>query len=749
MSLHEPERTTSAAGPKSLSHDDESRLFAAVREYQAALEAGQRPSRQQFLARYPDLAEPLADCLGGLELVHRATPHLHEPPPTTDLEPLPSMPVGDFRIVREIGRGGMGVVYEAVQLSLGRRVALKVLPFAATLDESRLQRFKNEAHAAAQLHHNNIVPVYATGCDRGLHYYAMQMIDGQPLSLLLKELRALAELEASAEPNPPARALATAMLSGLETPKESKRDTSAYQQTPGDAADILSRSPTSASRTIKGRNASFYRTVARLGMQAAEGLEHAHQMGVVHRDIKPANLLLDGRSNLWITDFGLALFHAEAGLTRTGNLIGTLCYMSPEQVAGDKVLLDHRTDVYSLGVTLYELLTLRPAFSGDDPGRVVERIRRDDPPPPRSFDRFIPAELETILLKTTAKNPAERYATAKELAEDLERFLKDRPIHARRPSWPERLRKWSRRHPSVVWAGVVVLMLTVAGLLVNSWMVRQERRKAQERAYVAEHRFHQALEAVDLLIRVAEEELADQPPLNPLHRRLLEGALEYYQSLSEERSEDPQDQIELGRAQERVRRLLADLTALQGAPLEALIRGQAVQDELELSQAQRRDLSEQLRMWASRRETISQESRGQSSEQRRQRFAVQARSEEAALAALLSAKQMRRLRQIFVQMRGLFAFHDPDVIEALQLTAAQRSQIRAIENEVFREPWHRPGPKPPSETPDKPPDRMSVGIQRVLEVLNESQHRQWQELTGEPFAGLRQLPFGHPPPRPR
>ncbi|HEX4150420.1 MAG TPA: protein kinase, partial [Pirellulales bacterium] len=174
---------------------DDPRVATAVQEFLSALESGQRPSRQHLLDRYPDIATELAQCLDGLELVHEAAAGMRPPPsPRTPIETSASsadgaLPLGDFSLVREIGRGGMGIVYEAVQLSLGRRVAVKVLPFAAALDPQHLQRFKNEAQAAAQLHHSNIVPVYAVGSQRGVHYYAMQLIDGQPLSVIIQQLR--------------------------------------------------------------------------------------------------------------------------------------------------------------------------------------------------------------------------------------------------------------------------------------------------------------------------------------------------------------------------------------------------------------------------------------------------------------------------------------------------------------------------------------------------------------------------------
>jgi tetratricopeptide (TPR) repeat protein len=221
---------------------------------------------------------------------------------------------------------------------------------------------------------------------------------------------------------------------------------------------------------------AFFRTVANLGIQAAEALEHAHELGVIHRDIKPANMMVDARGNLWITDFGLAHCQSQAGLTMSGDLVGTLRYMSPEQALAKRVLVDHRTDIYSLGVTLYELLTLEPAFPGTDRQELLRQIAFEEPRPPRRLNKVIPPELETVVLKAIEKNPAERYSTPQELADDLRRFLDDKPIRARRPTLVHRTRKWARRHKPLVGSAVVVLILM--GLLIAVEGLRLVQRRA-------------------------------------------------------------------------------------------------------------------------------------------------------------------------------------------------------------------------------------------------------------------------------
>jgi serine/threonine protein kinase len=382
--------------------------------------------------------------------------------------------LGDFRILHEIGRGGMGIVYEAEQISLNRRVALKVLPFAATMDPRHLQRFKHEAQAAAALHHSHIVPVYYVGCERGVHFFAMQLIEGQTLAAVLQQLRRPKGPEAAAG-------------SGSASAGPEER-TGTYSPTPAGgnpgqrpAASQLATAETVAALTTQGpaHGPAYFRSVAHLGIQAAEALEHAHQLGVVHRDVKPGNLLLDGRGNLWVTDFGLARLPNDPGLTLTGDLIGTLRYMSPEQALAKRVVIDHRTDVYSLGATLYELLALRPVFGGNDRQELLRQIAFEEARPPRRWNKAIPAELETIVLKALEKNPADRYPTPQELADDLERFVKDEPIRARRPSLSRRLRGWCRRHKAVVASAALVMFMAVLLGGVNLLWWAQQRTETQ------------------------------------------------------------------------------------------------------------------------------------------------------------------------------------------------------------------------------------------------------------------------------
>jgi serine/threonine protein kinase/tetratricopeptide (TPR) repeat protein len=468
-------------GSRPVTASGERVLADIVADITDRLHAGQTVNIDEYIARHPEFADRLQTLLPSLELLHACGSM-----PSNDLAAEPNHgTLGDFRILREVGRGGMGVVYEAEQISLGRRVALKVLPFASTLDPKQLQRFKNEAQAAAGLHHTNIVPVFATGVERGVHYYAMQFIEGRTLAALIAALR----------PEPAGPAPTGSYLPGVsETPPAAARTTE---------------------RTLPGP--AHFRLAAQLGVQAAEALEHAHQLGIVHRDIKPPNLLVEytpeaadpspltphGAPRLWITDFGLAHCQSRAGLTMSGDLVSTLRYMSPEQAMAKRALVDHRTDLYSLGVTLYELLTLEPTFGGRDREELLRQIAFEEPHRPRQRYKYIPAELETVVLKAMEKNPAERYATAQELADDLGRFLEDRPIQARRPTLAHRLRKWARRHPSLT-IGLAAALAAAVVLAVGVGFWHQRRLTETERGVTA------ALTQAETLVAEGDKQ-TDQP----------------------------------------------------------------------------------------------------------------------------------------------------------------------------------------------------------------------------------------------
>ena len=427
--------------------DTDEAVAELVEELANRLQAGEPVNLEAFIGQHPQHADQLRRLLPAV----RVLADLGKP--ASDRPEASPQDLGDFRLLREVGRGGMGVVYEAEQRSLRRRVAVKVLPFAAVLDHRQLNRFHNEARAAALLQHPNIVPVYAVGHEQGVHFYAMQLVAGRTLAAVIAGLRRQVAL------TPP-------------------------------ADGVLHHKP------------DFFRAVARLGVQAAEALEHAHQQDVIHRDVKPGNLLVEDKGKLWVADFGLASVKGGGGLTSTGDLVGTLRYMSPEQVQSH--IVDHRTDIYSLGVTLYEVLALAPAFPSDDRQELLRRVALEEPAPLRRLNPATPPELQVIVGKAMAKDPGERYATAGALAEDLQRFLDDRPIRARPPSWRQRARHWARRRRSLVVSLSVSAVLLLAGTLLASILLaaskykaakesEQKRQEAVAKLEKAEIRLHSAL----------------------------------------------------------------------------------------------------------------------------------------------------------------------------------------------------------------------------------------------------------------
>ena len=736
---------------------EDPRIFAVVQEYMSQLESGRTPDRAEFVSRFPELSDAVRQCLEGLEIVRAETPASQSAAMRARTGAaqhhgidVPANPLGDFQIIRELARGGMGIVYEAVQLSLGRRVALKVLPFAATLDSRQLQRFKTEAQAAALLHHTNIVPVFAVGCERGVHFYAMQLIDGQSLALLIRQLRRQAGFRAP-EDLSSASGIHSSHLLGADVPSDSR--SSAGRAPAATAAKLLpsetvSQFHTHLSTQHAGRDDKFFATVARLMLQAAHALEHAHEFGIVHRDIKPGNLLLDGHGILWVTDFGLAQFHTDTGITRTGDIPGTLRYMSPEQASGQRGLLDQRTDIYSLGATFYEFLTLEPIFRGRDVQYLLNQILHTEPRGLRQIDKTIPVELETIILKSVSKGPAERYRSAADLAADLQRYLDHKPILARRPTLVDRMHKWSRRHPSVVVAGVLLLIVIAGGLSYSNYRENLRANEAEKSANEAEKRFQQARQVVDVLIEVSEGELADNPFVQATRRRLLGIALGYYQDFMDQRRGDAVAQGELAAVQERVKRILDELTVLRREMHLGLLENPAVPAALTLTADQQTQVAELLKNRFEERESMWKDAPSLDEEARRRKSVKLVEQNDRALGEILSPEQLERLKQLAIQSQGVFVFKEPEIVEALDITPKQRTAIRAIEHDMFakmralRQQGRGRGEggwRPPN------PELMDEAVGRVVALLTADQARRWHELTGAVFPGAGSLRFPRPP----
>lgn len=529
------------------------RVLELAEEFLARFRQGERPSLKDYADRHPDLAPEIwkvFPAMAMMENIALADESLGGQVSEIDREPGNLTQVGDFRIIRRVGRGGMGVVYEAEQISLGRHVALKLLPRNAQLDSRQKRRFEREAKSAAKLHHTNIVPVFGVGEHEGTPYYVMQFIQGLGLDEVLLELKRLkregsdlggssvGKLHLSRQPTgspaepaqdlhgepgdveigPPldvsAAEVALSLISGrLEKTVDYDDGKSALAGFVPDSplpagSEELASSPsplvcdsaanghqlnpvTSSSVVLPGRSQdavkwkakkqTYWHSVAQIGLQVARALEYAHHQGIVHRDVKPSNLLLDTRGTVWVTDFGLAKTEDKEDLTNTGDVLGTLRYMPPEAFEGKA---DARGDIYSLGLTLYELLALRPAYHERDRQKLIKLVTTAEAPSLKKSNPSIPRDLATIVHKAMDRESTRRYPSAGELAADLQRFLDDDPIRARRITSVERLARWCRRQPLVagLLAAIMVLVLVIAvGSTVSSLMLSAALRTSEEK----------------------------------------------------------------------------------------------------------------------------------------------------------------------------------------------------------------------------------------------------------------------------
>jgi serine/threonine protein kinase len=527
---------------------------------------GERPSIEEYAQRFPEQAEEVRDVLHAVVMMEQMKPHPGPSTPSNGAAAGPQAPLqrlGEYRIIREIGRGGMGVVYEAEQETLHRRVAIKVLPANLLTSDKVRSRFRQEAMAAARLHHTSIVPVFGVGEVDGHCFYVMQLIEGRSLDQVIRSQESGGRSQESGvrsqESDVSGRGSVTEVLSSKarsRRPETSPLTPDSCLQTP----DSLPLPP---------------RTVARIGMEIADALAYAHAQGVLHRDIKPSNLMLDERGAAWVTDFGVAKIAEGAGITQTGDVVGTLKYMPPERFSGQS---DARGDIYSLGMSLYEALTLQSPFPDTTPHHLIQLITHKPSWSPRKLNPRIPRDLETIVLKALANEPAQRYQSAGAMADDLRRFLDDRPILAKRAGPAELAWRWCRRNPALALAAATVFLLLV-GIAVVSLVAYATTAAAHRDTTAAlgaekserEHAEHTSALAIQALNRIYDRfaptrlvvtpsttsdegvELPPQPAaLPPEAIPLLEDLLRTYEEIARASGSFPKLQAQAAEANHRI-----------------------------------------------------------------------------------------------------------------------------------------------------------------------------------------------------
>tara|TARA_R110002095_G_scaffold127578_2_gene110639 strand:+ start:3678 stop:6593 length:2916 start_codon:yes stop_codon:yes gene_type:complete len=520
-------------------------LEQIAEEFIARIRTGNKPEISEFAERYPDFASDIEEYFPAIAALESGK-RIEQVHGRVSLGASTPEQLGDFKIVREIGRGGMGVVYEAVQESLNRRVALKLLPRHSLLEEKQLKRFRREAELTASLHHTNIVPVFGVGENAGFHYYVMQLIDGIGLDELAQKIVVTAA-DSSLKKYKTANASAT--LTGSDTAPGSNT---------GSGREPL-KEP--AEKRADGTEFDQYvdspARIAALGVQAAHALQYAHDRGILHRDIKPGNLLLDRDGLLCITDFGLARVAEQSDLSKSTDMVGTLGYMAPEMFREETC---SQSDIYGLGITLYELLTRRSAIVRTNRHEMIEQITHGSIIPPRRLNPEISRDLETIVLKAIAPDTKHRYQKASDLADDLNRYLENRPIRARRVTLIESLWRWSCRNPAVAsLSGLAVSLLMLLGITmaVGFERERQERKRAEASSQLATAALDRVFDRFVPSRAHSSDETSStadysEPVLSRESADLLAGMVQFYEQLAESTGAQREFQIKTANAQHKV-----------------------------------------------------------------------------------------------------------------------------------------------------------------------------------------------------
>lgn len=514
-------------------------LEALAEEIIDSVRRGEAPDEDRLSRQFPEHADMVGDYVRTLSMLEASSARHHGPTLCPDSDDPLSRRLGDFRLLRELGRGGMGIVYEAEQVSLNRKVAIKVLSQSPLFSEKSRIRFLREATAAARLHHTNIVPVFGVGEQDGVRYLVMQRIHGPGLDSVIpavaRRLGRLEGAEAALKREPAADAAALGLLTGCF------ENTSGQTQSRAAAAI-----DDPAGSDIPIDVSTYWKSVAKIGLQASEALAYAHEHNVLHRDLKPANFLLEEDGVLWLTDFGLAKLHDEGSLTETGDIVGTIRYSPPEYLRGN---YEFRSDIYQLGLTLYEMLTLRPAVAASNRQQTVDRVLNHRPETPRRIWPAVPRDLETIVMKCLAFDVRNRYESAQSVAADLELYLEDRPITARRVRLPERLWRWCRRNPAIAsLTGATVVLLTAIAIVSTTAYFREAKLRQEAEITTAT-----ALDSLDHVYEafvpnwslVGEAASSGSIRASPKVAQLLEELVEFYDRLTVHSQFGSQEEVRL------------------------------------------------------------------------------------------------------------------------------------------------------------------------------------------------------------
>ncbi|MEM7456760.1 MAG: serine/threonine-protein kinase [Planctomycetota bacterium] len=556
-----------------MSSDPQNRdpLEELMDEFSARCRAGENPSVSEYVQRLPEQEDEIRDMFPTVALMEQMKKRADSSVashPVVSTEDIPKQ-LGNYQILREIGRGGMGVVFQAVQEGLERKVALKVMNANAITSEMQLKRFRREVRSAAGLHHTNIVPVFAVGEDNGTHYYSMQFIDGVSLDEYIGAVRSNSTDAGFGASRTLARTrqLTEAELAetrAFELPE--KVETAGGESNDGESGEFTlehGKEPLANSNADVYSGSRYWRRVATIGYQISDALQWAHDHGVLHRDIKPQNLLLDRIGNVWVTDFGLAkLEDDQVDASQTGNIVGTLMYMSPEQLQGKA---SAASDVYSLGLTLYELLALKAAFGKEgQTTTIAERLKPKEVTPLRTINPSIPRDLETIVMKAIRHDSADRYSSAQQMRDDLEAFLEGRAISARRATPVEKLWKWARRNPALAASlSLLLLVLTMFAVIAQAGRMRIEQalEDTRESKKLADTRLDLATDGYDAILDTyteqsvetddvfdIREETTIDAPVTIADTRRLALLLEHYEQFALQGENDPELNLKIARA---------------------------------------------------------------------------------------------------------------------------------------------------------------------------------------------------------